>query len=275
MKKILSVTFAIVLFITGCQWGQREQQKEDTPALLNDDSQTLSTPVLQDNSLKQWGQGNNTDNENRPVSCIEYQEKYGDLGAEFINLNAQNEIMLTFDEGYENGYTQDILNTLEEKKVTAVFFITGDYLKRSKDLVVQMKEKGQVIGNHTQNHPSMPSLTEDKMKDEITALDQSVSEQIGVKMNLFRPPKGEFSQKSLAVTKECGYTSVFWSFAYEDWNTDKQMDKDKARDTLDKKLHNGAIYLLHAVSKTNAEILGQFIDDARSKGYEFTVFYGE
>lgn len=266
MKKLIAIIIMTAM-LAGCS-----TMNKDNKQAANDLMTPYTALVKYNDNLKQWGQGNIVNDLNQPVSAIEFQQKYKDYNTLFINEDAKDEIMLTFDEGYENGYTDSILNTLKEKDVSAVFFITGDYFKRSNDLVKKMIDSGQVLGNHTQNHPSMPTCSKDKMKEEINVLGNSVKEQFGIEMNMFRPPKGEFSKESLEVTKECGYKSVFWSFAYADWDTNKQPDKDKAIKTLNDKLHGGAVYLLHAVSKTNAEILGQFIDDARNKGYSFTIF---
>ena len=88
-------------------------------------------------------------------------------------------------------------------------------------------------------------------------------------MTEFRPPMGEFSELSLAVTKECGLRTVLWSFAYADWDPDNQPEPSEALEKLTGALHNGAIYLLHSVSATNAEILGDFIRHAKDLGYSF------
>lgn len=217
-----------------------------------------------------WGQGYNTDSKNCPVSCTDYNNKYGKYSAVFMAPES-NKVYLTFDEGYENGYTGKILDVLKEKKVTAVFFITYDYAKSNADLVKRMVNEGHIIGNHSWSHPSMPEVSTEKAKEEITKLHDYVYKNFGVEMNLFRPPMGEFSEKSLAITQSLNYTSVFWSFAYYDYAVDDQPDKDKAFNRVTQAVHPGAIYLLHAVSKTNTEILGSVIDNIRSQGYEFSA----
>ena len=117
----------------------------------------------------------------------------------------------------------------------------------------------------------MPGITVEKMKSEIQTLHKTIAENFGVEMTLFRPPKGEYSEQSLAVTQEMGYKSIFWSFAYADWDPKKQPDEQEALNSLKSHLHDGAIYLLHTVSQTNANILADFIDYAKSQGYEFIV----
>lgn len=222
------------------------------------------------NNAKQgWGQGTQVDEDKRPVSCTQFQNKYGKYDAVFIRDNTKK-IYLTFDEGYENGYTSKILDLLKEKKVPAVFFVTYDYAKRNHDLVQRMISEGHVVGNHSYTHPSMPTLSLSKASDEITKMHSYIKENFNYTMTLFRPPMGEFSERTLALTQSLGYKSVFWSFAYVDWDPKKQMGTEKAYKKVTGGLHNGAIYLLHAVSKDNAEILGSFIDKAEKEGYVFT-----
>ena len=234
---------------------------------------TASTPDTTQldalNNTKQgWGQGKQVDADNRPVSCSDFQNKYEKYDAIFIKENT-NKIYLTFDEGYENGFTLNILDTLKEKGVPAVFFVTYDYAKRNPELVQRMIDDGHVVGNHSYTHPSMPTVSLSKASNEITALHDYISDTFNYSMTLFRPPMGEFSERTLALTQSLGYKSVFWSFAYVDWDTNKQMGPDKAFTKVVSGLHNGAVYLLHAVSKDNAQILGSFIDEARKAGYQF------
>ena len=221
-----------------------------------------------DNTKQGWGQGTQVDSDKRPVSCTQFQNKYGKYSAVFIKDNTKK-IYLTFDEGYENGYTSKILDSLKEKKVPAVFFVTYDYAKRNHNLVERMIQEGHVVGNHSYTHPSMPTLSLSKASDEITKMHSYVRENFNYTMTLFRPPMGEFSERTLALAQSLKYKSVFWSFAYVDWDPQKQMGADKAYKKVVGGLHNGAVYLLHAVSKDNAEILGPFIDKAKNEGYEF------
>ena len=126
-----------------------------------------------------------------------------------------------------------------------------------------------ITGNHTVNHKSMPSLTEEEIKKEVMDLHQSVYEKFGYEMKYIRPPKGEFSEKSIIVTNSLGYKTVMWSFAYEDWNEDKQPDEATAKQKILDNLHNGEIMLLHGNSKTNTNILDSVIKEAKEMGYEF------
>lgn len=178
-------------------------------------------------------------------------------------------IYLTFDEGYENGYTGKILDILYENKVNAIFFITGPYLGREEALVQRMIDEGHAIGNHTINHKSLPMISDGEIESETTGLDRRFYERFGKNMTFLRPPKGEYSERSLKTTSDLGYVNVFWSFAYDDWNINGQRGWQYACEKVVKNLHNGAILLLHAVSSDNAGALDAIIREARNQGYEF------
>lgn len=192
--------------------------------------------------------------------------------AVYMGKTGENKIYLTFDEGYENGYTSVILDTLKEKNVKAAFFITGDYLNRSEELVKRMVEDGHIVGNHTIGHKNLPKMTsEEEIKEEINALSEKFYEKCGEEMIYFRPPEGEYSGKVLKVADSMGLRTVFWSFAYKDWIADNVKGKDYALSQMMPYLHDGEIVLLHAVSPDNAHALPEFIDKAREQGYEFST----
>jgi Predicted xylanase/chitin deacetylase len=225
-----------------------------------------------DGTKQGWGPGVNTDNNNRPIGATDFQTKYGDYSAWYIAPNV-NTVYLTFDEGYENGYTAQILDTLKEKEVKAVFFLTLPYAKSQPELVQRMVEEGHILGNHSSKHLSFPDMPLEEAAADILALHAYVKANFGYEMTLFRPPMGEFSVQTLALAESLGYQSVFWSFAYRDWEVDNQPLTLEALNNCVSRCHPGAIYLLHAVSQTNAEILGDFIDQVRAKGYTFSKFY--
>jgi peptidoglycan-N-acetylmuramic acid deacetylase len=235
--------------------------------------ETISKEELSslDNSEQNWGQGVQFDEFNRPISCVEFEEKYSDLNAKFLDGDStEKTITLTFDEGYENGYTGQILDVLKEKEISAIFFVTLPYAKENPELIKRMIDEGHIVGNHTASHPSMPSLTPEEQTEEVFKLHDYIKENFNYEMTLFRYPAGTFSQQSLAVIKNAGYTSMFWSFAYADWDPDKQMEESQALTKLVERLHPGAIYLLHAVSSTNTHILGNFIEQTKQQGYTFS-----
>ena len=224
-----------------------------------------------DGTKKGWGPGTHTDDTNRPIGATAYQDLYGAYNAYFIAPNTKT-VYLTFDEGYENGFTPSILDTLREKNVKAVFFITYPYAKNEPDLVRRMVDEGHILGNHSTKHLSFPDMTAEDAADDITQLHEYVKINFGYSMSLFRPPMGEFSERTLALTQSLNYSSIFWSFAYRDWEVDNQPLTIEATDAITRSCHPGAIYLLHAVSQTNAEVLPDIIDNIRSQGYEFGRF---
>ena len=213
-----------------------------------------------------YGQGTERDAENRPAGAVQFQAEYGKYGAYALS-DDKNRIILTFDQGYENGYTAGILDTLKEKGVSAVFFLTGDYAKREPELVKRMLAEGHTLGNHGMRHAALPALNEAETEDEILSLHELVQTDYGYEMQYFRPPCGEYTPEALAKIQSLGYRTVFWSAAYVDWKTDDQPDPAEALALLTDAAHGGAVYLLHSVSATNAAILGDLIDALRAKGY--------
>ncbi len=200
--------------------------------------------------------------------------KLEDYGGCCLGDTTRQVIYLTFDEGYENGYTARILDILKTQDVKAMFFVTLPYVKQNPDLIKRMYDEGHYVCNHTDHHLSMPSIVTDETKfnTEITSVAEAYSQITGSNMPpFFRPPMGHYSQRSLAMTKALGYRTVFWSFAYCDWKPEAQPEPTKAKQLMLDGLHNGAIYLLHAVSKTNTEVLGDFITEARQMGYTFEL----
>ena len=177
-------------------------------------------------------------------------------------------VYLTFDAGYEAGYTESILKALEDNNVTAAFFITGHYLNTATDLVKKMIEGGNVVGNHTVNHKCLPNLSNEEIKDEIMKLHNAVYEKTGYEMTFFRPPKGEFSERTTEYVNSLGYTSVLWSSASDDWDKTKQGREEYGKKKILDNLHNGAVILLHSTSKDNSVILDSLIKEIKSQGYE-------
>ena len=214
-----------------------------------------------------WGLGREKDSLDRPLDALNAQKQYGKYSSLFIDDSGEKTVYLTFDEGYENGYTGAILDTLKKAGVKAVFFVTYDYCVSAPDLVERMIAEGHTVGNHSYSHPSFPECSEDEVKDEVMLLHDYVKETFNYEMTLFRFPKGEFSEKTLFQLDNLGYTSVFWSFAYVDWNANEQTDAKEAFDTITSATHSGGIYLLHAVSKANADCLGDVIDYWKNNGY--------
>lgn len=243
---------------------------EDSPIKdaykIEEDSIQVSTMNPSNNTVRGWGISRKSNNQppDPDPGAVELLKMYGGL---YLGDTTKKEIYITFDEGYENGYTTKILDVLRDNKVKAVFFITGPYLKGHQDLVRRMLEEGHTVGNHTIHHPSLPSLSDKQLEEELLGLDRAFSEKFGKNMKYLRPPKGEYSERTLSITQKLGYCNLFWSFAYDDWHTDKIRGADYAYNKVMSNLHNGAVLLLHAVSKDNAEALDRIIKDVKAKGY--------
>lgn len=217
-----------------------------------------------------YGQGIECDENNCPTGAKMFNDEFDDYDS-YALFDDRKGICLTFDQGYENGYTGKILDTLKEKNVKAVFFLTGDYAKRNKDLVKRMIAEGHIIGNHGMKHKSLPTLSPEEAQEEIMSLHNFVKDEYGVDMTYLRPPCGEYSEQSLAVCSKLGYKTLLWSYAYCDWDVNNQPECSASLEKAKNAAHNGAIYLLHSVSSTNAQILPQLIDELRTNGYDFVL----
>ena len=228
------------------------------------------TTNAQDLSNKKIGWGmKRADNHEQPdlgSNNLKILQEYNGIA---MGNNNDKYVYLTFDNGYEAGYTDEILDKLKENNVKAAFFITAHYVNTASDLVQRMIDEGHIIGNHTVNHKSMPDLSDEEVKKEVMDLHQVIYEKFNYEMKYIRPPKGEYSARTLDITNSLGYKTVMWSFAYEDWNEDKQPYEEKAKEKILNNLHNGEIMLLHGNSKTNMNILDSIIKEAKNMGYEF------
>ena len=191
--------------------------------------------------------------------------------AAYIGNTNEKELYLTFDAGYENGCTAKILDTLKEKQVPAAFFLVGNYIRQSPDLVRRMVAEGHTVGNHTMHHYDMSRLSDKAaFSKELTDLEALYKETVGQELpKFYRPPQGIYSEENLKMAQELGYKTLFWSLAYVDWNNDAQPTREAAFAKLLPRTHNGAVVLLHSTSKTNAEILGELIDKWKAMGYRF------
>ncbi len=237
-------------------------------SLKNEKTLETNSDISGSNKKIGWGIKRN-DKHEQPDVGKENRKILEEYGGICLGNSESKNIYLTFDEGYEAGYTEQILEVLKNNDVKATFFITAHYLNTQEDLVKRIIDEGHIVGNHTVNHKSMPDLTEEEMKKEIMELHQAIYQKFNYDMKYIRPPKGEFSERTLKVTNNLGYKTVMWSFAYEDWNEDKQPDEQKSLQKILNNLHNGEIILLHGNSKTNTNILDSMIKEVKNMGYEF------
>ena len=189
----------------------------------------------------------------------------------FSDKDAELHIYLTFDAGYENGNVEKTLDILKENEVKGSFFILSHIIDTNPELIKRMSDEGHLVCNHTATHKDVSEIDNfEEFRKEIENLESKYTQITGKNMaKFFRPPEGRFSRKSLEFAEKLNYRTVFWSFAYEDWNNNSQMSREAAKKKIFDNIHNGAILLLHPTSSTNAEILGEIIAELKSQGYRF------
>ena len=198
-------------------------------------------------------------------------EQLRQYDAAYLGDTREKVLYLTFDAGYENGCTEQVLDTLKKHQVRAAFFLVGNYIERNADLVRRMVAEGHIVGNHTMHHYDMSRLSgKETFSKELTDLEDLFRQTTGKELpKFYRPPQGVYSQENLKMAKELGYKTVFWSLAYVDWLNDKQPTREEAFRKLLPRTHNGAVVLLHSTSKTNAEILDDLLTQWENLGYRF------
>ena len=230
----------------------------------------VMTVFAADTTAYNWYTKNNTTHTPPPLDGgMRFVEKYD---CYYLNKKADDNdkvIYLTFDAGYENGNVAKILDTLKAHNAKGTFFILENLIRRAPELVCRMAEEGHAIGNHTATHPDMSTFTDESLfAGQLSRLEKAYFELTGKEMmKVYRPPQGRFSERNLAFAKKLGYKTLFWSFAYADWDNQKQPDTEKALEKLLKHLHNGEVMLLHPTSATNAAILDRFLTAAKAEGY--------
>lgn len=237
-------------------------------SLSNSKTKDVNSNVNLSNKKIGWGIKRNNNHQQPDLGGTnkELIEKYNGIS---IGGKDSKNVYLTFDAGYEAGYTEKILEVLKQNDVKATFFLTAHYINSKPELVKRMIDEGHIIGNHTVNHKSMPEIDNETIKKEVMGLHTAVYEKFGYEMKYIRPPKGEYSERTLEFTNTLGYTSVMWSFAYDDWEEQKQGRENYGKEKILNNIHNGAVILLHSTSKDNANILDECIKEIKKMGYEF------
>jgi peptidoglycan-N-acetylmuramic acid deacetylase len=285
-KNLISLCILCIISLSGCSSKNTAiKDNSSTVSMLNKNNVTFSSNQENNNitnnneintsnlSLKEknWFFQPKKDGtpSGEPQEILDLINKYS---AYYLGDTSKKVLYLTFDEGYENGYTSKILDILKQNNVKAAFFVTTPYINTNKDLIKRMTAEGHLVCNHSTHHPSMASTAakgEAKFKDEFSIAEKAYEDVTGKKMpKFFRPPMGKYSELSLYYTQKLGYKTIFWSFAYNDWNLKNQPSPENGKKIIIERTHNGAIVLLHAVSSTNAEILDSVIKDWKTKGYE-------
>ena len=193
-----------------------------------------------------------------------------DLDGYYIGSD-EKVVYLTFDAGYENGNVEKTLDILKDHDVSGAFFILSNLISKNPDLIVRMANEGHLICNHTSKHPDMTKIQDQTcFERELEALEELCYEKTGKEVSkFFRPPEGKFNRQTLEWAKTLGYKTIFWSFAYADWDNNNQMSEEAAKEKILSNIHHGAIILLHPTSDTNAKILGQIITELKADGYRF------
>lgn len=282
-NKFILISIVTVMLLSGCNAVECPKNEEEKNIVLTKESnvgekdgcndkaeEKLSMEEIArlDNKGAGWGfvkkKGQKPD---IPAETIEMFKKHNTY---FMDLSEPKKLYLTFDEGYEAGFTGNILDTLKKCNVPAAFFITGDYFDREEELVARMVEEGHIVGNHTENHKNLHKLeSPQQMNEELKSLDDKYFAKFNAHMCYMRPPEGEYSERVLALANAAGYKTVLWSFAYKDWLRNCIKGKEYAIDQVTPYFHNGAIILLHAVSKDNSDALEEIINIAENEGYSF------
>ena len=238
------------------------------------------TPVIEDDQYSQystkaegWWFERKTDHSQSTAWGYDTKYKFEQNNTFYVDKTVSDDdkvIYLTFDCGYENGYTDEILDTLKKHNAKAIFFVTQTYIRDATDLVIRMKEEGHLVGNHTVTHPNLANCTTEKVVKELTDCANYMKEKTGYSMDPFmRPPEGAYSEKSLQITQDLGYKTILWSIAYLDWDTANQPGKDYVVDHFTKYHHNGAIPLIHVVSESNMQALDDVLTMLENEGYRF------
>jgi peptidoglycan-N-acetylmuramic acid deacetylase len=227
--------------------------------------------MWKESGVDNWGLGFGA--EGQPPSGMATPQELKKYDAYYIGDTEQKVIYLTFDAGYENGYTPAILDALKKHKVKVTFFLVGNYVATQPELIKRMLEEGHQVANHTYSHPNMSGIsTQSAFQNELEKLEKAYEEVCGQPMvKYYRPPQGKYSINNLKMAKDLGYKTFFWSLAYVDWYNDKQPTKEQAFKKLLGRIHPGAIVLLHSTSKTNSEILDELLSKWEEMGYTFGV----
>lgn len=265
------------IFFSACQApaASESSSPEKTSELTTEkDNDVYTDPSTLPNTMASWWFKRNENHEIPEVQNEIDLTKYDAWYAKTDITDGENPVFLTFDCGYENGYTPGILDVLKKHKAPAAFFVCKHFIEDQPDLIKRMKEEGHVVGNHTSNHICMPESDERTIREEIADNANYMKEATGYEMDpFFRPPKGEYSERTLQITKNMGYTTVFWSLAYPDYDVNNQPGADYVIERFDKYIHPGAIPLIHNISESNAQALDTVLTNLEKEGYSFQSLY--
>lgn len=306
-KSLILVIGAMILFLfplqfTGCSW-----KEEKGGNMENSQTAEGENSTNQDGTNTENGENGNEAGTNQqgtpPLDCLPEGVSYDGLSNEkkawwfkrnkehqpsgadesidlkkydayYLGDTEEKVIYLTFDCGYENGYTETMLDILKKHNAKACFFVTQTYIRDNPELVKRMKEEGHQVGNHTVTHKSQPTLSVEEIEKELGTCSSYMKEMTGYDMDpFFRPPMGEYSERTLKITQDMGYRTVFWSIAYLDYDVTNQPGSNYVEEHFRTYFHNGAIPLIHNVSSANCEALDGVLTLLEKEGYRFCTLY--
>ncbi|MBQ4626461.1 MAG: polysaccharide deacetylase family protein [Clostridia bacterium] len=291
MKKTIILLTCTLLFLTGCTGRMTlEEYDANAPATVEDTGRKTTSPYTGFDLLPQR-EFDVPDPENaRNIPTKKIEHSYGiarngvvhDISAQAqkffetksykalcYDTSGKKVLYLTFDCGWENGYTEKVLDILDEKDVPAAFFCTLDHIEAEPELIGRMINNGHIVGNHSAKHKNFAEISRKDMANEILTCDNYLRKNFGYTSPFFRFPEGAYNENALDLVQSMGYTSVFWSCSYADWDVENTKGAEYAFETVTSRLHPGAVILLHSVSPDNAAALGDIIEFARANGYEF------
>ena len=279
-KRICAFILVALLFLSSCT-GRKTLEEYDAEAKVsiadtNRPSQAYSVADPKNErglstERKEHSYGVAKNGQPHPIS-VEAQKYFASLGKKafcYATVTKEKVLYLTFDCGWENGCTAVILDTLKEKNVPAAFFCTLDHIDSEPSLIRRMIDEGHIVGNHSANHADFSKISREHMASEIFECEERLRTEFGYTPEFFRFPEGAYNESAIDLVGSMGYSSVFWSLAYADWDVENPKGEDYAFEKVTSRLHPGAVILLHSVSPDNAQALGRIIDFARENGYEF------
>jgi peptidoglycan-N-acetylglucosamine deacetylase len=192
----------------------------------------------------------------------------GSLAPGAVDCRVAKCIALTFDAGPSEN-TPALLKILHEKKVKVTFFLLGhNHVDKYPDLVRQMGQNGNVLGNHSWTHPRLTDLDPAAIRSELDRLDTAVEKLTGRRPTLMRPPQGRTDKKVSKVCKELGLAQVLWNDTASDYAT---TDSALIHKRILKDAHRDGIILLHDLYKGTVPAVPGIIDALRAQGYTFVT----
>jgi len=178
----------------------------------------------------------------------------------------EKKIAISFDCAWGAEYTESLLETMREKGVKCTFFTVQFWTEKYPEMIKAIDQEGHEIGTHSATHPHMSSLSRQAIKGELESSMRSITEITGKKVELFRPPFGEYDDEVIVTAEELGLYTIQWSVDSLDW---KDLSAKEIENRVISRVKNGSIVLFHNNGKHTAEALPKIIDLLQKDGYEF------